>query len=63
MDVFSVKATVENPRGSVKKLSPKESVKGAVTVLRGSVKAPEENPRLQNRGGTAPKVLQPRVCP
>ena len=39
--VPSLKATVENPRGSVEKLSPKESVKGADTVLRGSVRAPE----------------------
>ena len=36
-----LKATVENPRGSVEKLSPKESVEGAHTVLRGSVRAPE----------------------
>ena len=36
-----LKATVENPRGSVEKLSPKESVEGADTVLRGSVRAPE----------------------
>ena len=36
-----MKATVENPRGSVEKLSPKESVEGADTVLRGSVRAPE----------------------
>ena len=28
-----MKATVENPRGSVEKLSPKESVEGAYTVL------------------------------
>ena len=47
-----MKTTVENPRGSVEKLSPKESVEGADTVLRGSVRAPkgfseglpEENP-------------------
>ena len=39
--INSVKATVENPRGSVEKLSPKESVKGAATVLRGSVKTPK----------------------
>ena len=38
---FSVKATVENPRGSEEKLFPKESVEGADTVLRGSVRAPE----------------------
>ena len=31
----TLKATVENPRGSVEKLSPKESVEGADTVLRG----------------------------
>ena len=31
-----MKATVESPRGSVEKLSPKESVKGAHTVLRGT---------------------------
>ena len=37
----ALKATVENPRGSVEKLSPKESVKDADTVLRGSVRAPE----------------------
>ena len=37
----SLKATVENPRGSVEKLSPKESVEGANTVLRGSVRATE----------------------
>ena len=36
-----VKATVENTRGSVDKLSPKESVEGANAVLRGSVRAPE----------------------
>ena len=36
-----MKATVVNPRGSVKKLSPKESVEGADTVLRGSMRAPE----------------------
>ena len=34
-----MKGTVENPRGSVEKLSPKESVEGADTVLRGSVRA------------------------
>ena len=38
---FSVTATVENPRGIVKKLSLKESVEGAPIVLRGSVRAPE----------------------
>ena len=37
----SLKATVENPRGSVEKLSPKKNVKGANTVLSGSVRAPE----------------------
>ena len=36
-----MKATVENSRGSMEKLSPKESVEGANTLLRGSVRAPE----------------------
>ena len=36
-----MKATVENPRGSVEKLSPKESVEGADTAAEG---LPEENP-------------------
>ena len=35
-----VKGTFENPSGNVEKLSPKESVKGADNVLRGSVRAP-----------------------
>ena len=34
-------ATVKNRRGSVEKLSPKESVEGGDTALRGSVRAPE----------------------
>ena len=37
----SVKATVENPRGSVEKLSLKESVEDADTVLRGSMRTPK----------------------
>ena len=36
-DCDSLKATVENPRGSVEKLSLKESVEGADTVLRGTL--------------------------
>ena len=36
-----MKATVENPRGSVEKLPPKHSVEGPDTVLRGSVRAPK----------------------
>ena len=62
-----VKATVENPRGSKEKLSRKESVKGANTVLRGSVRAPEGfsegKVKASKPRGAAPKVLQPRVCP
>ena len=53
--------------GQCGKMSPKERVKGANTVLRGSVRAPIDflgtNPRLQNRGGTAPNVLQLSICP
>ena len=37
----SLKVPVENPRGSVEKLSLKESVKGADTVLRASMRGPE----------------------
>ena len=33
--------TVKNPRDSVEKLSPKESIEGANTVPRGSVRAPK----------------------
>ena len=51
---------------------PLRSVKGADTVLKGSVRVPEgfseDKPeaakprgRLQNRGGAAPKVLQPSL--
>ena len=41
LEASRLKATVENPRGSVEKMSPKENVKGSNTVLRGSVRAPE----------------------
>jgi len=50
----SLKATVENPRGSVEKLSPKESVEGADTVLRGSVRA------LKGFSEGKPKAAKPR---
>ena len=56
-----MKATVENPRGSVEKLSPKESVEGADTVLRGSVRAPKGV--SEGKPEAAPKVLEPRVYP
>ena len=46
-----MKATFENPSGSVEKLSPKESVKGDHTVLRYSVKAPEANPEAAKPRG------------
>ena len=49
-----VKATVENPRGSVEKLSPKESVEGAEGL-------PEENPEgaltLTRSTVSAPEAL------
>ena len=61
VEVESLKTNVENLRGSVEKLSPKECVKGADTVLWGSERAPA-NPRLQNLGGCAPWVLQPRFA-
>ena len=61
-----MKATVENPRGSVVKLSPKESVKGGDTGLKGSVRAPEgfsegkpeaAKPRGRSPQGFAAKVF------
>ena len=53
----SLKSTVENPRGSVAKLSPEESVEGANTVLRGSVRAPKGKPEAEKPRGAAPNVL------
>ena len=54
-----VKATVENPRGCVEKLSPKESVEGADTVIRGSVRAPEgfseSKPKAAKLRGQSPR--------
>ena len=40
--ILVVWEAVKNPWGRVKKLCPKESVKGADTVLRGSARTPEE---------------------
>ena len=55
----SLKANVENPRGSVEKLSPTESVEGADTVLRGSVRVPkifsEGNPEASRPRGRSPQ--------
>ena len=53
----SVKATAENPRGSVEKLSPKESVKGADTVLRASVRGPDGALTLSRSIVLAPQAL------
>ena len=54
-----MKATVENPRGSVEKLAPKESVEGADNVLRGSVRAPkgfsEGKPEAAKPRGRSPQ--------
>ena len=51
-----MKATVENPRGSVEKLSPKESVEGTATVLKGSVRAPK------GFSEGKPEASKPREC-
>ena len=69
-------ATVKNPRGSVEKLSPKESVEGGNTALRGSVRAPKgfsegqpeaAKPRVRNPKGFAakglPEVIVIPLCP
>ena len=41
-----LKTTVENPRGSVEKLSPKESAECGDTALRGSVRVLRDFPRV-----------------
>ena len=60
------KANVENLRGSAEKLSPKESVEGEDTALRGSVRAPNgfsegkpeaAKPRWRSPWGFAAKGL------
>ena len=50
----SAKVTVENPKGSGEKLSPKESVEGAHTVLRGSVRAPKGFSEGKTEGAQPP---------
>ena len=71
MEIFCLLANVENPRKSVNKLSPKGSVEGDDTVLRGRVRAPEgfsegkpkaEKPRGPIPLGFADKGL-PQHCP
>ena len=46
----SLKASVKNMRGSVEKISPKESFEGAHSVLRGSLRAPKRFFKGQIRG-------------
>ena len=57
-----LKATVENPRCSVDKLSPKESVEGGNTALRGSARAPKEFLGRQTRGFKAEGAQLLRFC-
>ena len=54
MPRVSLKATMENPRGSMEKLSHKECVEGAHNVLRPSVRA------LEGFSGGKPKAAKPR---
>ena len=62
-----MKGTVENRRGSVEKLSPKESVEGANTVLRGNVRAPKEfsegKPEAAKPRGRSPQVFTAKGLP
>ena len=62
-----MKATVEYPRGSVEKLSPKESVEGANTVLRVSVGAPkgfsEGKPKAAKQRGCSPRGFSAKGLP
>ena len=62
-----MKATVTNPQGSVEKLSPKENVEGAHTVLRGSVRAPkgcsEGKPKAAKPRGRSPQGFAVKGLP
>ena len=57
----------ENPWVSVQKLSPKESVEGAHTVLRGSVRAPvgfsEGKPKAGKLRGRSPQGIAAEGLP
>ena len=57
--LYTMKATVENPRGRVEKLSPKESVQGGDTALRGSVRASEGFSEYKPKAAK-PRGLRPR---
>ena len=63
----ALKVTIENPRGSVEKLSPKESIEGADTVLRGSVRAPEGfskgKPKAAKPRGRSPQGFSAKGLP
>ena len=65
--MIGVKANVENPRGSVEKLAPQESVEGADTVLRGSVRVPEGfsegKPQAAKLRGRSPQGFAAEGCP
>ena len=60
-----LKATVGNPRGSVEKLSHKENLKGAYTVLRVSLRAPEGfsegKPEAAKPRGRSPQGIVAKV--
>ena len=62
-----LKATVENPRGSVQKMSPKESVDGADTVLRGIVRAfkgfSQGKPKAAKTRGRSPRGFAAKGLP
>ena len=62
-----MKATVENPKGSVEKLSPKESVEGTNTVLRGSVRAlkgfSKGKPEASKLRGRSPRAVEAKGLP
>ena len=62
-----LKATVENPRGSVEKLFPKESGEGPDTVLRGSVSAPKGfskgKPEASKPRGRSPRGFEAEGLP
>ena len=65
--LISLKATVKNQRGSVKKLSPKGSVEVGDTALRGSVRAPkgfsEGKPEASKPRGRSPRGFEGEGLP
>jgi hypothetical protein len=57
--LYTMKATVENPRGSVEKISLKESVKGAGIVVREAIQKKASFFWTLSKSGLDPPPLSP----